>query len=262
MSTMMPITRERHEAKRWLRPTNYGFSSRDTVVPLVLSELPRAALAMPIGFVSHEEQYLPVALVGLAPGQNLFVSSDSLWLSHFVPSAYKLYPFALLPASEGGEVLCINEGSGLVTDGPEGELFLREDGEPSKIVADIFASLQEISAYRLATRSVCALLKAHELIQPWPIGDKTQSEGHFVDGLFCINEEALDALSDEAFLELRAARALTVAFCQLLSMQHLPGLKQMAEARAAVAMPTGTPSTKAGLEVLDHDRPLDFGRFR
>ena len=262
MSTMMPITPEHHGAKRWLRPTNYAFAAKDTVAPLVASELARAALALPIGFANQGEDFVPVALVGLTPDQSLLVSADSLWQGHFVPSAYRFHPFALLPASEGREVLCIDEDSGLVTDGPEGEAFFGDDGEPSKIVADIFASLREISTHRTATRSVCALLKAHELIQPWPITVQTPSGDQQVEGLYCINEEALDALPDEAFLELRAARALTVAFCQLLSMQHLPGLKQMAAARAAAAMPTVKPSAAPGLEVLDHDRPLDFSRFR
>ena len=262
MSTMMPITPEHHGAKRWLRPTNYAFAAKDSVAPLIASELAQAALALPIGFANQGEDFVPVALVGLTPDQSLFVSADSLWQGHFVPSAYRFHPFALLPASEGREVLCIDEESGLVTDGPEGEPFFSDDGEPSKFVADIFASLLEIGTQRLATKSTCALLKAHGLIEPWPVTIQGSSGERQVDGLFCINEDALDALSDAAFLELRASRGLTIAFCQLLSMQHLPALKQMAVVRAAAAMPTVRPSTAPGLEVLDHDRPLDFSRFR
>ena len=262
MSTMMPITPEHHRAKRWLRPSSYAFAAKDSVAPLVASELAQAALALPIGFANQGEDFVPVALVGLTPDQSLFVSADSLWQGHFVPSAYRFHPFALLPASEGREVLCIDEDSGLVTDGPEGEPFFGDDGEPSKVVADIFSALQETSTHRTATRSVCALLKAHELIQPWPITVQTSSGDQQVEGMYCINEEALDALTDAAFLELRASRGLTVAFCQLLSMQHLPALKQMAAARAAASLPMAKPSTGPGLEVLDHDRPLDFSRFR
>jgi len=257
----MPITREDYTARRWLRPTSYAFAAKDTVAPLLASELPRAALAMPIGFIDHGGDFVPVVLVGLTPGQNLFVSTDGLWRGDFVPKAYRLHPFALLPAGEGGEVLCINEDSGLVTDGPEGEPFFGDDGELSKIVADIFAPLREMGTHLMATKSVCALLKAHELIQPWPITVQTPSGDQHIEGLFCINEEALDALSDEAFLELRAARGLTIAFCQLLSMQHLPALKQLAAARATVAAPTAKPAA-LGTQMLDDDRPLDFSKFR
>ena len=259
---MMPITREQHEAKRWLRPTNYAFAKKNTVVPLVASELPQAALVLPIGFVIQGEEFVPVALVGLTPGQNLFVSTDGSWVWRYVPASYRLHPFALAPSNQGGEVLCINEDSRFVTDGPEGELFFGDDGEPSQVVAEIFSALQEISTNRVATRIACASLKAHELIQPWPITVQTPAGDQPVDGLYCINEEALDALSDEAFLELRASRGLTVAFCQLLSLQHLPALKQMAAARAAASLPMAKPSTGPGLEVLDHDQPLDFSRFR
>jgi len=258
---MKPITREHHGAKRWLRPASYAFARADTTIPLIATELPQAALVMPVGFVGQGEDLVPVALVGLTPGQNLFVSSDDKWQTHFVPTTYRFHPFALLPSGQGSEVLCIDEDSGLVTDGPEGELFFGDDGEPSKFVADIFTSLQEISTQRLATRSACALLKVHGLIEPWPIAIQGLSGDRQVDGLYCISEEALDALSDEAFLELRAARGLTVAFCQLLSMQHLPGLTQMAAARAAAAMPTAKPAAP-GSQMLDDDRPLDFSKFR
>jgi len=259
---MKPIAREHHGARRWLRPANYSFAVNDTVAPLVASEVPQAALVMPIGFVSQGEDLVPMALVGLTPGQNLFVSPDGRWLTHFVPSTYRFHPFALLPSSQGGEVLGIDEDSGLVTDGPDGELIYGDDGEPSKFVADIFTSLQQISTQRLATKSACALLKAHGLVVPWPTTIQGPSGEQQVDGLYCINEEALDALSDAAFLELRAVRGLTIAFCQLLSMQHLPALKQKAAVRAATAMLTAKPSKAPGLEVLDHDQPLDFSRFR
>lgn len=262
VSTMMPITPEHHGAKRWLRPASYAFARKDSVLPLVASELPQAALVMPIGFVSQGEEFVPVAMVGLTSGENLFVSEFGGWVWRYVPSAYRFYPFALVPSSEGGEVLCIDEDSGLVTDGPEGEAFFGDDGEPSQVVAEVFSALQEISTNRVATKIACASLKVHELIQPWPITVQTPSGDQPVDGLYCINEEALDALPDEAFVELRASRALTVAFCQLLSMQHLPSLKQMAVARAEAATLKAKPSSRHGLEVLDDDRPLDFSRFR
>jgi hypothetical protein len=56
------------------------------------------------------------------------------------------------------------------------------------------------------------LLKAHGLVVPCPTTIQGASGEQQVDGLYCINEEALDALSDAAFLELRAVRGLTIAF--------------------------------------------------
>jgi hypothetical protein len=53
-----------------------------------------------------------------------------------------------------------------------------------------------------------------------------------VKGLHCINEAALNALDDEAFLKLRKSSALFLAQAQLMSMQtlgvfqHLMALQQ------------------------------------
>jgi hypothetical protein len=61
---------------------------------------------------------VPVAVQGLAPGQNLFVAPDGRWLAAYTPAAYRGYPFQLAHAENGQQVLCFDEESGLITDGP------------------------------------------------------------------------------------------------------------------------------------------------
>lgn len=51
-------------------------------------------------------------------------------------------------------------------------------------------------------------------------------------GLFRIDEDALNALDTEAFLQLRKMGALPLIYCQLLSIQNLQRLGPLAEAQA------------------------------
>jgi len=65
-----------------------------------------------------------------------------------------------------------------------------------------------------------------------------------VAGLFRIDEAALNQLPAEAFMELRDAGALLCAYCQLLSMQHLQTLGQLAQVHAKANAPLPTKNKK------------------
>jgi hypothetical protein len=85
-----------------------------------------------------------------------------------------------------------------------------------------------------------------------------------VEGLYRIDEVALNALSAEPFQEVRAAGALPVAYCQLLSMQHLAVLGELAKAKAEAAS-RALPVNAAGeldLEFMNDGPMLDFSRLK
>lgn len=224
MTTIVPITVERHAAKRWMRRSSFGFAASTTVTTLVAEELPTAILAMPLAFITQGEGYSLAGVMGLAPGHNLFVADDGAWTGHYIPANFRSSPFYLLPDEKGQLVLCIDEESGLLTDGDEGEAFFSEGADPSQAVSDVLAFMKQIEVSRHITQIACTALAKHNLIQPWPITlDMAEGEKN-VEGLFRVDESALNALSSEDFLEIRNAGALPIAYAQLLSMKNLVAL--------------------------------------
>ena len=266
MSTVRPLSHEHHRGKRWRRYTDYRFAASHAVIPLTVLELPRAAMSLPIGFIAQGEEFVPVAVMGLKPGENLLVAPDGRWIGAYVPAALRAYPFALVLAEGDKEVLCIDEASGLVVDGPDGELFFDESDAPSSAIAQVMAFLQQVSGSWRATRAICACLKAHGLIQPWPMLIQAEADERRFDGLWRIDEAALNALPGEAFLEVRAAGGLPLAYSQLLSMQHMQLLGQLASARlgaaAAMSKLPVTPAGELDLEFLNANEPIDFSKFK
>lgn len=162
------ITRERHGLKHWLNHSGYTFAAGEALCPLVVQELPKAVLSMPISFVSEGEHFVPVAVQGLAAGQNLLVALDGRWLAPYIPALYRGYPFRMALTEQGEQVLCIDEASGLMSESA-GEPFFNEDGTPAQAVLEILEFFNQIEANRQLTRSICAVLQQHGLIQPWPI---------------------------------------------------------------------------------------------
>ena len=235
MPNYQAITRERHAQKRWFRQSSFAFAAADAVAPLTAVELPKAVMSLPIALIKQSEGYMPVAVLSLRPGMNLFVAPDWRWIGNYIPAVFRAYPFRLGQSPDGKDILCIDEAYDRVTDGPTGEPFFTDEGQPAQGLLDILYFLNHIEQNRLVTVAACAALQKYQLIQPWPVTCKTESGEKPVTGLFRIDEGALIKLSGEALHELVQAGALLLAHCQLLSMQHLPLLGQMAETHAKLS---------------------------
>ena len=92
-----------------------------------------------------------------------------------------------------------------------------------------------------------------------------------LQGLFRVDEEKLNQLDGAALQELQQSGAMGVAYCQLLSMQHLLTLARLAEqqaqwrsaaAQAPAGASAGLATTAAGeldLEFLNQGGTLHFG---
>src|SRR5262249_41779404 len=246
MTNLVQVSRDRFANKGWKRPKDYTFAASQAAVGLVWSEIPAAALAMPIAFMHQEpDTYVPVALTSPRAGRNVFVAPLGQWLGAYTPFAWRTYPFWLARVQNSEQVvLCIDEDSGLIVDPDEqAERFYEPDGSLSATVKAIFETIQHIEADRIRTSLAVAALQQAGLIQPWPLTIPVGEQQVQVNGLYRADEAALNALDDATFLKLRKASALGGAYFQMQSMAQIHVLGQMAllQARNASAG-TGTPS--------------------
>jgi len=257
MAQVTVISREKHANKRWKRYTSYDFAATDAVAPLVAQELPRACLSLPIGFVKAGDGFQLVAVQGLVPGKNLWVRPDGRWAGPYVPAAYRGYPFVLANTEDGKRVLCVREDSGLIS-AVEGEPVFDAEGNPAKPVQDVLNFLDQVSGNAKVTARQCALLAEHDLIQPWNVQLKTGSGEQPVQGLFRVDEAALNALPPESFEALRKGGVLPLVYCQLLSMQHLQVLGKLANDHAEAKKLLEPETGDLDLEFLHDDGNIRF----
>ena len=263
MPTFHAVTPATHAARRWKRHSSHAFAARDALAPLVAHELPRAALHLPLAFVAQGGVFTPVAVLGIAPGLNLFVAPDGRWLGGYTPAVYRAYPFALAGLPDGQQVLAFDADSGLLTE-TGGEPFFAADGNPAPGVKGVMGFLTQVRTHQAQTTRICQVLAEHALLQPWPIAVQGAGGARRIEGLLHIDEAALNALPADALKALQQAGALSVAYCQLLSEQHLPRLGALAGARrkAAAAPAPALPTTPAGeldLSFLSRNGTLGLG---
>jgi len=231
MHSYQVINKSTHSNLTWCRYSLFKFAAQDTQVPLILRDLPKAALAFPLCFVKKGQDFHLVAILGIEAGKNLFVTADGRWMGNYVPLAYGNYPFRLGDSGDGNTVLCVDADSGLVGEGYP-ESFFDDQGLPSQSIKGVLSLLQQVRANHRLTLGLCALLDSEELIEIWPISINTENGVKHVEGVYRVNESKFNALGAEALHRLHQAGALPLIYCQLLSMQHLPVLGKLAQAHA------------------------------
>jgi hypothetical protein len=218
------ITKSDFVAQSWRRYSSFAFAATDAVAPLVVQELAKACMSLPIAFLQQNDAYAPHAVQGLEPGLNLFVVNGT-WISPYIPAVYRAYPFALAQGGGDGMHLCVDMDNGLVGAGDEfDQQFFDDTGEAAKPVKDALNFLQQIHNNRAVTQRVCAALAAEDLFQPWPLKVQGPEGERNIDGLFRIDEARLNSLDPDALHRVQKAGGLPVAYCQLLSMSNIQTL--------------------------------------
>ncbi|GEP02301.1 SapC family protein [Methylobacterium oxalidis] len=88
------LSPERLQNLHWSFAKTFQFARDRLYVPLIQTEILRAAREYPIAFVREGEQWLPVAYLGDAAGQtNRFVDDKGSWQAGYVPFWLRVYPF-------------------------------------------------------------------------------------------------------------------------------------------------------------------------
>ncbi len=232
---LIPVNRETLGSKRLKPLTSFAHLAKVPVCEIAAIEFPAAALSFPIVFIQRNGLFSPVALFSLGGNDNLFVGADGRWTAAYVPALLRAYPFVVQGDGKGGLSLMIEDASGLLSD-TEGEALFGTD-EKSDDAAPVGRALKfagETAVQGNATRMLIDKIAAAGIIQSL---DAAPSPGAqpVATGLFMVDEARLNALSDQALLDLRQAGALGPIYTHLVSLGQMPQLRARHEARQAAA---------------------------
>jgi hypothetical protein len=237
----VPVTVQQHGCHSWRRFTNYSFCAAEMVVPIAAAELSRVAGRMPLAFLSTSLGFELVALLSIIPRRNLFIGADKRWLSKYVPAFFRAYPFAAMRSSPNSDpILCVDEDSNLVTKDESGECLFDPDGSLSPEVQRIGEFLLEVEKSRAVANNAVRALATAGAIKPFAINVKVGGQARAIENLHCVDEEVLNKLPNEAFLRLRQENAIAVAHAQLMSMENIETLEDLANAQKSSSIPASS----------------------
>jgi len=241
-----PLDPSRHGALRLAPLRDYSIAARMHAVFVAATEIPEAALEYPIVFVQSGEldecgvpRVSPVALLGLAQGENLYVEG-SRWTARYVPAFVRRYPFV---SGRQGPMLDV-AWSGL--SAVEGEPLYDAQGRPGAQLAEALSFLERFDAEALRTQLFTARLAALDLLRPMQ-ADATLPDGQTltVEGFRVVDEERLRALPDADALELHRCGMLMLAHLHRASLAHMRRLVER-KARREHHRHTGDPHGPTG----------------
>jgi hypothetical protein len=228
---VVPVNKEVHANKKIKEITSFEFASKFHIAYVTMHEFTRAAAIFPIVFLEDKEkdEFRPVVLLGLNAGRNLFVDADGKWQASYVPAIIRRYPFALAPRGTDGEfIVCIDEASDLISD-TEGAALFDEKGEPTQVIENVKRYLSELQQMDTLTREFCSFLSEHNMFTPLNLRVRDNAQVKNISGCYVINEERLNNLSDERFLEIKNKRYLPAVYGHLISLAQTDRLVKLQE---------------------------------
>ena len=216
----------------------FGFAKIGHAIPLTVGEFPPASMTGPIIFVGDEK--LPIAVMGLNAGENMFLRDDGLFeAGTYVPAYIRRYPFVFANDDNAKQmVLCVDRAAEFVVDKGYDQPFFEADGQPSQYLKNCIEFCNNFEIERQRTVSFVQLLNELDLFESKSAAftptnpDGTAGEPQKIAEFFGVSEEKLNALPTDKLVEIRANGALGQIYAHLVSLVGWDRLVALALARA------------------------------
>ncbi len=230
-NNISPVSSEAH--RDWsIQLDNHAFAAELNSVPLLATEIASVARELPVIFAKTQDDggFVPLAVMGLKKGQNLFMDEKKRLTLRYVPGFLRRYPFAF--ANDGKSenfTLCIDDQfEGWSKDGSKGKRLFTETGEQTEELKGVMNFLKDYQYRAELTNVFCKRLAELELLEPMEANIKLKNDqeggGFNLTGFYVVNREKLKKISDEDVLDLFKKDGLELIFSHLQSMQNLNAL--------------------------------------
>ena len=232
---LVPVTKDSHKAFK-IKPVNdFDFAANVHLASLMAHEFVRAASVYPIVFIEDgSDGFRPVALMGLVPDQNLFVDDDGKWKASYIPAIIRRYPFALAKLGDAEQyTVCLDEESSLFSEKGDGKPLFDKEGKPSEVIENVKKYLTELQQMDQFTTRFCSFLKEQNMFTPMNMRVVDQDQLKNITGCYVVNEERLNNLSDQSFLDVKQKNFLPVIYAHLVSLSQVERLSMLKSERSA-----------------------------
>jgi len=227
MSTnVIPVNNELHANLKVKNEVYLGFITDQQIAPVVVHEFAAASTNYPVVFVKNTDtdEFKPVAMMGLEVGENLFIKNN-VWQGTHIPGVVHNYPFKLLALEEDTSqvVIALDHDSDLVSEEAGEPLFDADKQETPYMVERKKAVIQYFESGHVTEHFVAQIIEFDLLVER-TLTVKVRDKETNLDGIYFIDEQKLNALSDEKFGILRKRGFLPLIYAHLVSLHQVQRL--------------------------------------
>lgn len=218
---LTPLNSEVHQAWRTKTTDKASWMANQHAVPLTTEEFAKAQRFFPIIFSSADAP-VPLALMGLNEGANVYVAEDGAFNAEmYIPAYARRYPFLLarLEQGEGTLSLCVDPTSDLVGAFDDGEALF-DGAEPSERCKSILSFCEQFEVAALQTTAFVDLLVKHDLLTEgeFTIQREGDQQPSVYRGFKMVTDEKLNALPAKTLAALNESGALRLIHLHQVSL--------------------------------------------
>jgi len=215
------------------RSVGFGFAAKAQSVPIGLTEFEAAAQHYPILFTTGANP-VPVVLLGLREGTNLFLRPDGTWQPDtYMPAYIRAFPFIFVEDA-GNKSLVVGMEPDADQIRPDVGQPLFEDGRPSPALNEAVGFCQAFREAVSAAANFGRALEAAKLLEEEEATVNFTAGGSArIRGFKIVKPERLAEVDDATFLDWRRMGYLNAIFAHLYSAGRWGRLIDLGAPRAA-----------------------------
>jgi hypothetical protein len=225
MSSPVPLKKDKHAKLKVIQSGDFTRFKDKHLIPIVNQDFFALQAEFPVVFVKNQQtgEFIPVAVMGLREGQNLYCQTKE-WKAHVIPMSFGNAPLVIARADPEGEqyIVLVEEDSPMLSE-TEGEALFTASGEKTEFLERKVDIMLNIAQQSVQTQAVCKQLADMNLLmtQVVQLRHRPDSKMYNIDGIYTVNEDALNKLSEADFLLLRSNGILPLIYAHLSSLQQL-----------------------------------------
>lgn len=231
MSSPVPLRNNIHAKLKVVESGDYRRYKENHLVPIVIQDFFTLAAEFPLVFVKigKTDEFIPVAMMGLREGQNLYCQTEQ-YKGAVIPVSFGNAPFTIARVDENSDqlIVLVDEESPLLSE-TNGQSLFNEKGERTPYLENRIESLTRVAEQTRNTQEMCKRLTERNLLstQQVQLQHRPDAQRFNINGIYVVNEIALNELSDADFLDLRKMGLLPVIYAHLTSLQQLRRVAEM-----------------------------------
>jgi hypothetical protein len=232
---MMTLDRALHADLKFDPAAGYAFAAETSLIPIAVNEFRFVARHYPIVFGTGPLP-MPLAVVGLQPGSNLFVEPGGTWRAgSYIPACVQTYPFVFLPTLANGKDISLVIDPEAKSLGEKGDALFA-DGQPAPTLDRIIRLAGSFRDGMRQTLEFARMLAEYGLVAPHGI-DLVLQNGtkHRIEGVLTIDPRKIDEAANNIFLRWRKAGWLTPIYQSFQSIDAWTDLAELDQARNSKA---------------------------
>jgi len=221
----------RNQKVRLLAPGELpGFARALNSIPISYTEFALVAREYPIIFsaAANSQSYAPVAVLGMAAGENLY-DIGGKWASNvYVPAYVRRYPFCMTKVTmdkveQQNRLICVEKS---YLDEKNGEAMFDAKGQPLEKWTQIEKLLSEYEVDLERSREMCSILADYGLLEPFTMQAKFNAGGNalHLTGMHRVAEARIEHLNASQLKNLVKKGILSRVYAHLLSLDNFARL--------------------------------------